>query len=194
MEIFLDKTIFISYKPLVFPYKYCGGKFMLSIRISKYNPQRRDENGRYGETTWTSFSDIGNFFGEHLFTYEEYIQYENKYIYVLTSLYKLSPNNYFIIKNLELYHKDTDCEFIEGMKIYNTSVFDSLIRNILREHLWCKLYNDYLEIHFGYDYYVYVIFKQDMNRKDIEDFCQAIFIQGLFVEEMLSPYSKIKDS
>jgi len=166
---------------------------MLSIRISKYNPQKRDENGRYRENTWTSFSDIGKFFGEHLFTYEEYIQSENKYIYVLSSLYKSSPNKYFIIKNLELYHKEIDCEFIEGMKIYKNSVFDALIRNILRERLWCKLYNDYLEIHFGYDYYAYVIFKQVMNRKKIEDFYQIILAQGLFMEEMPSPYSEMKN-
>ena len=127
-----------------------------------------------------------------MFTYEEYIQFENKYVYVLQTLYKLSPDNYFIIKNLELYHKEIDYKLVERMKIYNNSVFDSLIRNVLRERLWCKLYNDYLEIHFGYDYYVYVIFKQVMNRNEIEDFYQIIFLQGLFIEEMLSPYNEIE--
>jgi hypothetical protein len=165
---------------------------MLSIRISKYDPQKRNANGAYGETTWTSFSDVGKYFSNQLFTYEEYIQFENKYVYVLQTLYKLSPDNYFIIKNLELYHKEIDYKLVERMKIYNNSVFDSLIRNVLRERLWCKLYNDYLEIHFGYDYYVYVIFKQVMNRNEIEDFYQIIFLQGLFIEEMLSPYNEIE--
>jgi len=44
-------------------------------------------------------SDVGKYFSNQLFTYEEYIQFENKYVYVLQTLYKLSPDNYFIIKN-----------------------------------------------------------------------------------------------
>jgi hypothetical protein len=51
-----------------------------SYRITKYNPDKRNEKGHYKVEEWTSISDIGKEFNETKFTYQDYISMEDKYI------------------------------------------------------------------------------------------------------------------
>ncbi len=48
--------------------------------IIKYDPKFRNENGGYLKDEWTAISDIGEEFDSIVFTYEEYIKIENKYV------------------------------------------------------------------------------------------------------------------
>ena len=49
-------------------------------RITKYDPQYRDENGRYTQNAWTSFHDIGKSFGSSVLSEQEYYKVENAYV------------------------------------------------------------------------------------------------------------------
>ena len=55
-----------------------------TITITKYNSIFRDENWNYTRNEWTSISDIGKKFDDVLFTKEEYLEIEKKYIVRLT--------------------------------------------------------------------------------------------------------------
>jgi len=49
--------------------------------------------------------------------------------------------------------------------------------------LWCKLVSNDFEIHFGYDYYMYVVCDNDIQ-SSFEN-----FPKGIFAEPFESPYS-----
>lgn len=52
-------------------------------RITKYNPEFRNEQGFYTKNDWTSISDIGQVFDEGVLTAEDYKQMEDSYIKAL---------------------------------------------------------------------------------------------------------------
>lgn len=60
---------------------------MLKVRITKYNPIYRDDNGYYTLNDWTSFSDIGKEYNNSIFTLEEYIKVENSYLSAIDILF-----------------------------------------------------------------------------------------------------------
>lgn len=73
---------------------------------------------------------------------------------------------------------------IKNDYIVHAEEITDICRLILREYIWCKLKNDLdLEIHFGYDYYMYIISKSAC----IDMVCH-IQKNGLFVEKSVSPY------
>src|SRR6185295_13619300 len=49
-------------------------------RITKYDPQYRDQNGSFTKQEWTAYSDIGKLYDNTQFDYNEYIKIENLYI------------------------------------------------------------------------------------------------------------------
>lgn len=58
-----------------------------------------------------------------------------------------------------------------------------LVKLILREDVWAKLESDILDIHFGYDYYMYIC-----SEKRLEKAEKIIKEKGLFIENIKSPY------
>lgn len=65
----------------------------------------------------------------------------------------------------------------------NVNVIDLIVRDCLRETIWCKLKSENLSIHFGYDYYMYVFVVDDKNIFDIGS------KYDLYCEVYDSPYS-----
>lgn len=53
---------------------------MYKYRISKYNPQYRNEEGCYTKNEWTSYSDIGTIYEGRKFTKEEYLYVEKNIV------------------------------------------------------------------------------------------------------------------
>ena len=49
-------------------------------RVTKYNPQNRDRDGRYLGTEWTSYSDIGKCFDGKVLTEQEYLKAEDAFM------------------------------------------------------------------------------------------------------------------
>lgn len=164
-------------------------------RITKYNPEFRNEKGVFLKDEWTSFSDIGKTFDENILTFEEYRKTEDAY--VSTALYFLSEanlnkltvtslenRNLPKIKKSEYQDIDFNPQFIKNRTSISDKLIEDTCRFVLREFIWCRLESETgFYIHFGYDYYMYIGSSVRSN--------QAIVFgkeNNLFIEEMVSPY------
>jgi len=163
-------------------------------RITKYNPQYRDEKGRYLMNEWTSYSDIGKRFSDKILTMSTYITVESSYINVVTSMMNELVLSSFTIVELEKGEYDEKAyesndvyktlydKLKEGKKIFIDEI-GMVLRLILRETIWGKLVNNNAFVHFGYDYYMYVGAQTEIAKT------KAVAQQyGLFVENEKSPY------
>ena len=146
---------------------------MISIRISKYNPIYRDENGYYLKNEWISYGDIGKKFPDGILTENTYLNVEGKYLQVVKELFQIMPIEKFTIKDLEFYERKYKKVLHEGEQIAENRI-DTIVRLIMRESFWCKLVNEYVEVHFGYDYYIYVVFKKGYTARKIIDYFKYI--------------------
>jgi hypothetical protein len=164
-------------------------------RITKYNPIYRDENGAYIKDEWISYSDVGEAFGGEKLTLNEYLDVENKYIDSIIAFMNCSNFQALKVSSLEIIESpEIDKNSTEQMvgiykNIKNNATFSigdikDLCRLILRNYIWCKLVADTnLEIHFGYDYYMYIV-----SRLACANVVRDIQKNGLFVEKYESPY------
>lgn len=164
-----------------------------AIRITKYDPKFRYSNSIYSKKEWTSYGDIGKVFNGDLFTLEEYINTEEKYIQAAKSFFIFFDCTSFTVKNVEKYHNTreflpNDLHLFENyLKIKNRSSFsineiDTIIQLILRNYLWCELFGNSFKsvVRFGYDYYMYFSFSA--KKKDITPLYNIIKKIGLFWE------------
>lgn len=168
-------------------------------RITKYNPDFRDNTGCFRADDWTSFWDIGKCINGKQLTVNDYLSIESLYINAIFAFMESLQVSELKIDGLE---KDEDnIEPIQYQELYPEemvelfkSVKDGCIlsireveymcRLLLREHLWCKLsYKKLFFIHFGYDYYMYFGSILECN-----DAIEEIKLSGLFVEQIQSPY------
>ncbi|SFH94682.1 hypothetical protein SAMN04487861_10936 [Selenomonas ruminantium] len=154
---------------------------MISIRVSKYDLKYRDENGFYQREEWISYYDIGREFLGEVLTEEQYLAVENSYLNVIRMLYEIYPSMVLHINGLELFDEDDD-RWHENDVITKEKV-DKLARAVLREELWCKLIDENVEVHFGYDYYMYIVFKTNYSIRTVINFLKYIRRNNLFVEK-----------
>jgi hypothetical protein len=165
-------------------------------RISKYNPIYRDEQGNFLKDEWTSFSDIDDL----KLSINEYVLTENSYVNAVIAFMEDVGIPSLEVVDLEKYNNNIDIgqKFIDlypnqmiylfnsirnGYRLDNRDV-DSLCRLVLRDHLWCKLrYNSSMFVHFGFDYYLYIV-----TSSPCEKAIEKITCSGLFVEPFESPY------
>lgn len=172
---------------------------MYFYRITKYNPKFRDSQDIYLREEWTSFYDVNNYYGKEKFTIEEYLETEKSYIEAIFMIMSLNEVKCLEVKELESYFtekeilkddsylEDEDIEVfrkVNNNKLIYISNIKSLIKLILRNHLWCKLDNsNRMFIHFGHEYYMYI-----GSLISIKDIIEKINKSGLYVEEEQSPY------
>ena len=125
---------------------------------------------------WNSFFDIGKLVSE-----EEYLCVESLYKDLLLELAREMGIKFFTIKDLENYNTFA---LREGQRV-GLERLSFVTQAILREECWGKLVNDGLEIHFGYDYIMYVVVKKaDTNVKPILN----RYGEMLVIDEVISPY------
>lgn len=162
---------------------------MFSFRITKYNPEFRDENGAYKLNDWTSVYDIE----KEIVTAEEYLRIENKYIDFVKILEERAEGGGFVVTGYETHHSDDfyakletrigklsppDCS--EGSVLSKDDVLP-FCRSILREQCYGRLSKKgRLYVYFGYDYYMYVVSSKRLIVEGIDT--------ELFVEERVCPY------
>lgn len=176
--------------------RYQYGKLnMFSYRITKYNPAYRNEQGWYLKDNWTCYSEIGRRRNGEILTLDEYLEVENKYIQAIIQFMECNKITFFQVNDIEKsFNPANDLNSTQEMiatrkKIKNRSFvaekdFESVCKLILRNYLWCRLKNNKnMEVHFGGDYYMYILSKSTC-KKAIE----TIEKLGLFVEECESPY------
>lgn len=166
-------------------------------RITKYNPDFRDENGCYTlEDEWTCPSEIGKIIYGKEFTLGDYFRVEAAYVNtIMTILNECQLNSLRVLhltkiydspenRTSELYEREFDELDIYEDKIVNTNEIRTICTMVLRNFLGCQLYSkDNFFVHFGWDYYMFIGSSVNcpLSIKFAED-------NGLFVEEARSPY------
>lgn len=168
---------------------------MYYYRVTKYDPAHRDEDGRYMKNEWISVYDIGRCFDGETLTAEEYLSTEEHYIEaVLLSMQETGVET-FKVTGLEkngyddigIFHFDLKHVYEslqEGLSLSGELLKDTM-KLILREVVWAKLESNIMNVHFGYDYYMYIC-----SKKPLEAMKQTAQNKGLFVENIKSPYCK----
>lgn len=153
---------------------------MKEYRITKYNPEMRDEDGCFTLDDWTDWSDIGRVFNGEEFSVDEYIETEKKYIEIASKVILRKDILTLRITRLEMPFNESDiAEITDSMKeksLYmckeDLALYDeikngkseihheeiaSIIRLLLRGFLWCELIcKRKLKLYTGYDLYMYI--------------------------------------
>ena len=136
---------------------------MYSVRI---------QNG----TIWNSFFDIGTLTSEN-----EYLYIESLYIDLLLEIAHEIDVAFFVIAEFENYDS---FPLKDGQNI-SLEKLPFVVKSILRDKFWCQLINDSMEIHFGYDYIMYVVInKVNVNIKPILNEYTGMLV----IDERMSPY------
>ena len=149
---------------------------MNEYRVTKYNPDNRNELGHYLDLSeWTEFSDVGK-----SVTLDEYEVIESAYINSALDLITNSKTVGLTIESLEDYQGS--CEY-KDEELVPFSKLPGVVRSLLRGEYWCKLVAKEGFIHIGYDYYMYV----GSSISDADTISRVIN-RGLYVENFISPY------
>lgn len=166
---------------------------MKHYRITKYNPKYRNKAGHYIRDEWISFSDIGQVFNGEVFSLDEYLDIEEKYCTAVNLFMEcceadnliLTSVEYFNEKLSKLYPVSTKSihKKVKNGNSYSRSEINDICKLILRENIWGKLSSSNMYVHFGYDYYMYIGVEADCIKT-----LMKIEEDGLFVEEVMSPY------
>lgn len=167
---------------------------MYFYRITKYNPENRNSKGHYMADEWTSVNDIGNIYSSKELTLSDYVLVEEKYVDAVKTIMTEAKIKRLKIQEFEKFEYsgiiDVNSDFLinmydslaEGMMIEKQNL-SSVVKLVLRENVWAKLVDPSLEIHFGYDYYMYVCSEYSLSLA-----VERIIENGLFVESVRSPY------
>ena len=171
-------------------------KQIFQWRITKYNPNFRDENGHYTLIEdWTCPSEIGKTINGNEFTLDDYFQVEAAYIDSAIKFIEESGIDLLRILQLEchileedrtslLYEKEFEELVLKEDLVINKNEIRLICKMVLRNFLWCKLYRkDHFFIHFGWDYYMYI--GSNVNCVSAIEFAEN---NGLFVEQCTSPH------
>lgn len=167
---------------------------MHRYRITKYDPKNRNSKGHYTKDEWISVSDIGNTYEGKELSLSDYLMVEDKYSDAVEGIMTETKVAALEIKEFEKHdfssinngdsdkHRRMYDSLEEGMTIIRDDIA-LVIKLILRENVWAKLVSPELEVHFGYDYYMYVCCKYPL-KKAVDQINES----GLFVESIRSPY------
>lgn len=126
-----------------------------SNEIVKYPPEWYNEQGVYCRDEWTCFSDIGKAFNGKLFTAEEYLEVENRYIACVEDIATSSQCKYLTIGYLEDYN-NSGYRYKERIAKKH---IHKVLRDMLRDNVFCVLVNlkRNVMIDIGFDYYMHVL-------------------------------------
>ena len=125
---------------------------------------------------WNSFFDIGTLVSEN-----EYLYMESLYIDLLLEIAREIDVAFFLIEEFENY----DSLALRNGQNISLEELPLVAKSILRDKCWCKLVNDSMEIHFGYDYIMYVVINKDnVNIKPILNEYAGMLV----IDERISPY------
>lgn len=165
-------------------------------RVTKYNPDFRDENGYYTLIEeWACPSEIGKTINGNEFTLDEYIQVEAAYINSVIQFIEESSIDSLRILQLEcdiseedkkspLYEEEFEKLVLKEDLMVNKDEIRLICKMVLRNFLWCQLYSkDNFFVHFGWDYYMFI--GSNVNCLSAIEFA---INNGLFVEQCTSPY------
>jgi hypothetical protein len=149
---------------------------MHEYRVTKYDPEKRDEFGRYSdEHEWTCYSDVGD-----IVLLDEYERIEKSYVDTAIGLLLEAE-----VVEVNLVGFDSNSRAIpykEGETL-RTELLERVIQQILRNQLWCRIESGENYIHFGWDYSMYI--GVSINTPAV---ITTAIERGLYVENFKSPY------
>jgi hypothetical protein len=165
----------------------------MELRATKYDPNLRSIVGNYENKDWTSYSDIGRVFNGQSLTLERYLKTENDYINAIQNVLNYLKITSLKISNLEKHNSIDDFQERDKLELFecysqlneNYEVFKNdlnvFVKLVLREYCWYELtsLDRSFSVKFGYDYYMYFIFQNDVNSAEI---IKQIEDCSLFVE------------
>ena len=154
---------------------------MIEYRLTKYNPTLRDARGAYTADDWTSINDVGREFGGKVLTEDEYRRVEQTYIDSALTFLSEGGLTSLRVEGLEN-HKGLALEFGDG-SVFSLGEAGNVIRQILREELWCRLEAQSGFVHFGWDYYMYIGVPRQCPVAE-----RRVRTLGLYLEDFVSPY------
>lgn len=164
---------------------------MFGYRVTKYDPSKRDRDGKFLGEDWTSISDIGRTIGGTIFSKSDYLRSEDAYVETVKALLSAANISSMRVTDLEIrasgqvMHINDDvlnsCQRLQNNKIVSGNDFENVVRGCLREYIWCRMSGQYESyVHFGYDYYMYVGLPKPAKMFPLP--------HGIFFEELESPY------
>jgi len=154
---------------------------MYEFRITKYDPDLRDERGRFLREDWTSFSDIGRYFSGKQLSSETYQTVERAYIDSVAHFLEEAKIQFLEVRDVENHGRAEDVPQ-EGDLIKHERI-SAIIGAMLREKFWCRLESTEAFVHIGYDYYMYLGVPCECPRS-----INFAHQHGLFVERFISPH------
>ncbi|VXB16021.1 conserved hypothetical protein [Bacillus sp. 349Y] len=165
-------------------------------RVTKYNPDYRDEHGHYTLVEdWTSPYEIGKTFDGKELTLEDYLRVEEAYIDSAIAFMEESGIHSVRVLGLEgriteedrasfLYESEFGGGVLKEDSLIDLEVMRLIIKMVLLDFIWCQLYDgDRFFIHLGTDYYIYI-----GSHVDCPSAIEWSTTNGLFVEKEASPY------
>jgi hypothetical protein len=148
---------------------------LFSYRIAKYRYLDAEDRLRSSESDWTSFTDVGE-----KVSIDDYIAVESKYLSTLQMVCEALNVDRLQVVELE----DAEgASGLQGGEWLELQRIEAVARSVLREEWWCKLRGGELEVHFGYDFYMYIVASVDIS-EHLNKWADA----GLFIQEFRSPY------
>jgi hypothetical protein len=149
-------------------------------RVTRYDPEKRDDRGVFKSMTWTSISDIGKEFEGRVLTFDEYLEVEDAYSDAFVRFASAAGVEHVQVRGFE---------YGEGLRDGQLLSIDEaaqVLRLVLREEAWCRLeaVDGSFAVHAGHDYYMFIGSEMPSDEA-VEDVVES----GLFVEpDFFSPY------
>lgn len=107
-------------------------------------------------SNWSSFSDTGT-----IVSLDDYLAVEREYIRLVLCAAEALSIQEFQINSLEDF---ASCSVYKDKSLVSICNLEPIIRDVLRERYWCKLISSCLQVHFGYDYCMYIVsFSNSLN-------------------------------
>jgi hypothetical protein len=154
---------------------------MYDFRVTKYDPARRDEYGRYLHADWTSFGDVGKTFDGRTLTLREYERVERTYVDAATCFVSEAGQRELHARGVE--NPERHPEVPEEGEPLAESALRRAFRDVLRGVYWCRFEGARGFVHFGWEHYMYI----GVARVPFRAIANAR-AAGLFVEPFESPY------
>jgi hypothetical protein len=154
---------------------------MREFRVTKYDPDLRDQSGAFLREEWTSVSDVGRTFLGTALSLESYRAVELAYTNAVLHFLEEAEVDFLRVYGVEN-HGNADGIPQEGSVVERVSV-PAVVGAMLREEFWCRLESREAFVHVGNDYYLYIGVSRECPNS--VKFAQR---QGLFVERFISPY------
>jgi hypothetical protein len=155
-------------------------------RVTKYDPARRDRQGRLRDETWTSSSDIGRQLEGDALTVTEYLAVEDAYVAAVRAFHRAAGEPLLTVTGLEVREparRPSPLPSVESRELHDEATvqsheLDALTRLVLREEMWCELRHaaDF-RIRFGWDLYMYVTSSAPSSEAIAEAEARRLFVE-----------------